>query len=68
MRKSSSGQAGQAIERILELSADAQIARRIIGKDSPALPQSDGSDSNLRQSPRASHSTSTAGRILHSNQ
>jgi hypothetical protein len=37
MRKSSSGQAGQAIERILELSADAQIARRTTAKDSPAF-------------------------------
>jgi len=37
MRKSSSGQAGQALERILELSADTQIARRITGKDSPAF-------------------------------
>ena len=33
--KSSSGRAGQAMERILELSADAQIARRITDKDSP---------------------------------
>jgi hypothetical protein len=35
MRKSSSGHAVQAIERILELSADTQIARRITAKDSP---------------------------------
>jgi hypothetical protein len=28
MKKSSSGYAGQAIERVLELSADAQITRR----------------------------------------
>jgi len=33
--KSSSGRVGQAMERILELSADAQIARRITDKDSP---------------------------------
>jgi hypothetical protein len=33
--KSSAGRAGQAMERILELSADAQIARRITDKDSP---------------------------------
>jgi hypothetical protein len=33
MRKSSSGHASQAIERILELSADAQIARRTTAKD-----------------------------------
>jgi hypothetical protein len=38
MRKSSSaGHAGQAIERILELSADTQIARRTTVKDSPAF-------------------------------
>jgi hypothetical protein len=37
MRKSSSGHAGQAIERILELSADAQIARRTTVKDSLAF-------------------------------
>ena len=36
MKKSSSGQADQAIERVLELSADAQITRRKIPKDSPA--------------------------------
>jgi hypothetical protein len=30
-----SSSAGQAMERILELSADAQIARRITDKDSP---------------------------------
>jgi hypothetical protein len=35
--KSSAGHAGQAIERILELSADTQIARRITSKDSPAF-------------------------------
>jgi hypothetical protein len=33
--KSSSGRAGQAVERILELSVDAQIARRITDKNSP---------------------------------
>jgi len=37
MKKSSSGQADQAIERVLELSADAQITRRKIPKDSPAF-------------------------------
>jgi hypothetical protein len=37
MREPSSGHAGQAVERILELSADTQIARRITGKDSPAF-------------------------------
>ena len=34
--KAHSGHAGQAIERILELSADAQIARRLMAKDSAA--------------------------------
>jgi hypothetical protein len=37
MRNSSSGHAAQAIERVLELSADAQIRRRITLKDSPAF-------------------------------
>ena len=37
MRKPSSGHAGQAIERVLELSADAQITRRQTPKDSPAF-------------------------------
>jgi hypothetical protein len=37
MRKSSSGHAGQAIERVLELSADAQTTRRKTPKDSPAF-------------------------------
>lgn len=37
MRKSSSGHARQALERILELSADAQITRRMVAKDSPAF-------------------------------
>jgi hypothetical protein len=37
MRKPSSGHAGEAVERILELSADTQIARRMNGKDSPAF-------------------------------
>jgi hypothetical protein len=37
MRKSSSGHAAQAIERVLELSADAQITRRKTPKDSPAF-------------------------------
>jgi hypothetical protein len=36
-KKSSSGQADQAIERVLELSADAQITRRKTPKDSPAF-------------------------------
>jgi len=37
MRNSSSGHTAQAIERILELSADAQITKRITLKDSPAF-------------------------------
>jgi hypothetical protein len=37
MKKSSSGQADQAVKRVLELSADAQITRRKIPKDSPAF-------------------------------
>ena len=37
MRKSSSGHASQAIERIVELSADAQITRRMVPEDSPAF-------------------------------
>ena len=37
MRKSSSGHVGQAIERILEMSADTQISRRTTAKDSPAF-------------------------------
>jgi hypothetical protein len=37
MRKPSSGHAGQAIERVLELSANAQITRRKSPKDSPAF-------------------------------
>jgi hypothetical protein len=37
MRTSSSGHAGQAIERILEMSADTQIARRATAEDSPAF-------------------------------
>ena len=35
--KSNSGHAERAIERILELSADAQIASRLVAKDSPAF-------------------------------
>ena len=35
--KSNSGHAGQAIERIIELSAKAQITRRMVAKDSPAF-------------------------------
>jgi hypothetical protein len=35
--KSNSGHAEQAIARILELSAEAQIARRMVAKDSPAF-------------------------------
>ena len=37
MRKPSSGYTDQAIERVLELSADAQIARRKMPEDSPAF-------------------------------
>ena len=37
MKKPSSGQADQAIERVLELSADAQITRRKTPEDSPAF-------------------------------
>jgi hypothetical protein len=37
MRKSNSGCAGQAIERVLEFSADAQIVRCKTAKDSPAF-------------------------------
>jgi hypothetical protein len=37
MKKSSSAQADQAIERVLELSADAQMTRRKTPKDSPAF-------------------------------
>jgi hypothetical protein len=37
MRKSNSGRAGQAIERVLEFSADAQITRCKTVKDSPAF-------------------------------
>jgi hypothetical protein len=37
MRKPSSDHTGQAIERVLELSADAQITRRKTPKDSPAF-------------------------------
>jgi hypothetical protein len=37
MRNSNSGHAAQAIERVVELSADAQITRRITPKDSPAF-------------------------------
>lgn len=37
MKKSSSGHAGQAIERVLELSADAQITRRKTPKGSAAF-------------------------------
>lgn len=35
--KSKSGPAAQAIARIIELSADAQIARRMVAKDSPTF-------------------------------
>ncbi len=34
--KLNSGHAERAIERIIELSAEAQIARRMVAKDSPA--------------------------------
>jgi hypothetical protein len=37
MMKLGSGLARTAIERVLELSADAQIARREVGQDSPAF-------------------------------
>jgi hypothetical protein len=37
MRNSSAGHAGQAIERVLELSADAQITSRRTPKGSPAF-------------------------------
>jgi hypothetical protein len=37
MRKSSPGHAGHAIQRVLELSADAQITRRKTPKDSQAF-------------------------------
>ena len=37
MRKNDSGLAAKGIERILELSADAQIKRRGVAKDSPAF-------------------------------
>ena len=37
MVKSSSANAVQAIDRIVELSADAQIKRRMTAKDSPAF-------------------------------
>ena len=37
MKKSSSGQADQAIERVLELSANAHITRRKTPKGSPAF-------------------------------
>ena len=35
--KANSGYAAQAIERIIELSADAQITRRMVTKDSAAF-------------------------------
>ena len=60
----STGLVAKGIERILELSADAHIERRHVAKDSP-VSQLDGSDNGLRQGARASHSASTAGRILH---
>jgi hypothetical protein len=37
VKKPSSGQAGQATKRVLELSVDAQITRRKTPKDSPAF-------------------------------
>jgi hypothetical protein len=37
VKESSSGQAGQAIEQVFELSADAQITRRKAPKDSPTF-------------------------------
>ena len=35
--KANSGHAAQAIERIIELSADAQITRRMVAEGSPAF-------------------------------
>ena len=35
--KANSGHAGQAIARIIELSADAQITKRMVAKDSAAF-------------------------------
>jgi hypothetical protein len=35
--KTNSGHAERAIEQIIELSAEAQIARRMVAKDSPAF-------------------------------
>jgi hypothetical protein len=35
--KANSGYTAQAIARVIELSADAQIARRLMAKDSPAF-------------------------------
>jgi len=49
MKKSSSGQADQAIERVLELSADAQITRRKTPKDSPAFYSLTGAITALQQ-------------------
>jgi hypothetical protein len=37
MKKSGSGQAGQVVERVLELSAGAQLTRRKAPEDSPAF-------------------------------
>jgi basic membrane lipoprotein Med (substrate-binding protein (PBP1-ABC) superfamily) len=37
VKKPSSGQAGQATKRVLELSVDAQMTRRETPKDSPAF-------------------------------
>jgi hypothetical protein len=35
--KTNSGHAERAIEQIIELSAEAQVARRMVAKDSPAF-------------------------------
>jgi hypothetical protein len=63
--KSNSGLAAKGIERVLELSADAQINRREVAKDSPAYHNLMGAIAAYGISARTSHSTSTAGRILH---
>jgi hypothetical protein len=51
MRKSSSGHTGQVIERLLELSANAQITRRNIPKDSPAFHSLTGATAAYGKSP-----------------
>jgi hypothetical protein len=66
MRNSSSGHAGQAIERVLELSADAQITRRKTPKDSPAFHSLTGAITAYGKA-LAILSTSTARGILLNN-